>query len=379
MPLAFSIVGVGASAGGLEAFLDLLRALPSTTGMAYVLVQHLEPTRESHLPEILSRATSMPVLQAQEGSLVEPNHVYVIPPNASLSIEEGVLRLSPRVDAAQPHYPIDHFFGSLADDQDGRAIAVVLSGTSSDGAKGLKMIKCAGGTTFAQDEESAKFGGMPHSAKATGAVDFILPPSAIAAELVRIGAHPFAAVPGGHAERSPAFAQSHADFQKILDFLRISSRVDFSRYKQNTIRRRIARRMLVHNVTTLPQYVGILEGHPAEVNDLYRDLLISVTSFFRDPKVFQSLAGILATRLKTRDRESPFRVWVPGCATGEEAYSLAILLAEATEAMGLPTPLQLFRNRHRRGCHPDRPRGRLSRLHPKRSFAAPAEQVFHPR
>ncbi len=338
----FPVVGIGASAGGLDAFLELLRALPPNTGMAFVLVQHLEPHHESELTEILSRSTKLPVLQAQEGLRVEANHVYVIPPNVAMIIQDSVLRLSPRAESPHPHNTIDYFFSYLAEDQGSGAIGVVLSGDSSDGAQGLRLIKCAAGTTMAQDEESAKWVVMPRSAKATGAVDFVLSPAEIAAELARIGAHPFGVKGLEDPESTIAFAQGHESTQKILTALRLASKVDFSQYKQNTIRRRIARRMIMHNVTTLDEYVAILERIPAEKEGLYQDLLISVTSFFREPQMFEALAGILSHALQVRNRELPFRVWVAGCATGEEAYSLAMVVTESIEDAGLPITIQLF-------------------------------------
>ena len=368
----FPIAGIGASAGGLEACLAFLAALPSKTGMAFVLVQHLEPTYESHLPEILSRGTAMPVIQASEGVRVEQDHLYVIPPNVMLVIKDGVLHLSPRGESSTPHYPIDQFFHSLADDQGSYAIGVILSGSSSDGAQGLRSIKCAPGTTFCQDEESAKYGGMPHSAIATGAVDFILPPVAIAAELARISAHPYlvnqdlasqaiAADRSDTAEDGLAGDQNREDIRKILSMLRKASGVDFSQYKGNTIRRRIARRMLVNNCTSLSEYGAYLDRDSSEINDLYRDILISVTQFFREPDTFAALARLEAKYLQNRDRNPPFRIWAAGCATGEEAYSLAIAVAEVIEAAGLAIPIQLFGtdiseiaiDRARAGDYPD--------------------------
>ncbi len=346
-PAKFPVVGIGASAGGLEACLAFLAGLPAETGMAFILVQHLEPNYESHLAEILSRGTSMPVVQATEGIHVEKDHLYVIPPNAMLTIKGGDLHLSPRADSPNPHYPIDQFFVSLAEDQGSHAIGVVLSGSSSDGALGLRAIKCAAGTTFCQDEESAKYDSMPHSAVATGAVDFILPPREIAAELARISAHPYLATPDIAAEKSDpadglAPGKNREDFRKVLSQLRRATGVDFTQYKENTIRRRIARRMLVNNCSSLDEYSAYLDRNPSETTNLYRDILISVTQFFREPDVFAAIARIESKLLQNRDRNSPFRIWAAGCATGEEAYSLAITIAEIVEAAGLSTPIQLF-------------------------------------
>jgi two-component system, chemotaxis family, CheB/CheR fusion protein len=378
-PVRFPIVGIGASAGGLEAFLVFLKALPPRTGMAFILVQHLEPNYESQLPEILSRATAMPVVPAKDGLPVEKDCLYVIPPNAMLTIKDRTLHLSPRSESPNPHYPIDQFFVSLAQDQGSYAIGVILSGSSSDGAQGLTAIKCAAGTTFCQDEESAKYDGMPHSAIATGAVDFILPPPAIAGELARISAHPYLASrdvpdPGAGSADDFPFEQNfepnpnNDELRKIFSMLRRSTGVDFTQYKENTIRRRIARRMLVNNCTSLAEYAAYLDRHSSEITDLYRDILISVTQFFREPETFASLARIESKVLQGRDRNAPFRVWCAGCATGEEAYSLAIVMAELMEAAGLATPIQLFGtdvseiaiDRARSGDYPDSIRSDVS-------------------
>ncbi|HTF68457.1 MAG TPA: chemotaxis protein CheB, partial [Edaphobacter sp.] len=338
----FPVVGIGASAGGLEACLEFLAALPPRTGMAFVLVQHLEPHHESHLPEILARATKMPVIHAQDGFRVESDHMYVVPPNVTLTIKDGTLRLSPRPEGTSQYHPIDQFFFSLAEDQGSCAIGVVLSGSSSDGAQGLRAIKCASGTTFSQTEESAKCGGMPHSAIATGAVDFILAPRSIGVEIARMSTHPYLFVTGEATDDAADFEHNPDDVQKILGRLRSATRVDFTKYKQNTIRRRIARRMLVNDVASLRDYIAHLDGHPAEIQDLYRDILISVTQFFREPAMFRALARIESELLKKRNRNAPFRIWSAGCASGEEAYSLAIALVEIIEAAGLSIPIQLF-------------------------------------
>jgi two-component system CheB/CheR fusion protein len=345
----FPIAGIGASAGGLEATIELLKGLPPRTGIAFILVQHLDAHHESHLPEILSRATAMPVRQVEEGVRVEPDHVYVVPPNAELGIHDGTLHLSPRSESAQQYYPIDHFFFALAEDQGTYSIGVILSGSASDGAQGLRAIKCAAGTTFCQSEESAKYGSMPHSAIATGAVDFILPAHAIGEVLARISRYPLLADPESlsapmeDSEDSDRVTADDAEnYQKVLSLLRSATHVDFAQYKPNTIRRRIGRQMLVHSFESLRDYAAYLERHPPAVSDLYRDLLISVTQFFREPTMFSSLARIVSESLPKRDRNTPFRLWVAGCATGEEAYSLAILTTEAMEAAGLTIPVQLF-------------------------------------
>ena len=233
------IVGVGASAGGFEAFRELLMALPSDTGMAFVLVQHLDPGHESLLAKLLSKATAMPVAEVEEGMTVEPNRVYVIPPNKTMGIRNGTLHLMARGEPAVKHLPIDYFLGSLAEDRGNRAIGVILSGTASDGTLGLKAIKTEGGITFAQDIKSAKYDGMPRSAVAAGCVDFVLPPEGIASELARIGRHPYLGI-----EPQAQADEGGDELHKIFIFLHRATGVNFSYYKYSTIKRRIARRML---------------------------------------------------------------------------------------------------------------------------------------
>src|SRR6266436_1481909 len=314
----FPIVGVGASAGGLEAFTQLLKALESGTEMAYVLVQHLDPSHKSALTELLAKATEMPVRQVTDATQVEPNHVYVIPPNVDMSISQGILRLTPRTETHGHHMPIDRFLRSLAEDQRSNAIGIILSGTASDGTLGLAAIKAEGGITFAQDEKSAKFDGMPQSAIAAGCVDFVLPPDAIAGELARIRAHPYLAT-SSSSRTAELVLDGDPQLKDILHLLRTANGVDFSDYKPATVKRRILRRMALHKVGELKGYVEFLEQHPAEVEALYDDILIKVTSFFRDPDAFEALkAEVLPSILKHRSPEEPVRVWVPGCSTGEK-------------------------------------------------------------
>src|SRR6059036_265833 len=283
----FPIVGIGASAGGLEAFSELLAHLSLDAAMAFVLVQHLDPKYPSILSEILSRTTPLPVIEVQHGVRVEPGHVYVMPPNTSMTIAEGVLNLAPRSDDRGPHMPIDHFLRSLADDVKSRAIGVILSGSASDGALGLKAIKAEGGITFAEAPQSAKFDGMPRSAMASGAVDFVLPPKAIAQELIRIGRHPYLGETSLAPPSEPLVDGPEA-LAQIFRMLREKSGLDFTLYRQTTIRRRIARRMLIHGVGTLEAYRRYLEEHPSQVQALSNDLLVKVTRFFRDADAFTS-------------------------------------------------------------------------------------------
>jgi two-component system CheB/CheR fusion protein len=335
------VVGVGASAGGLEAFSELLTHLPPDIPMAIVLVQHLDPKHPSLLSELLTRTTPMPVVQVRPGTRVEPAHVYVIPPDTTMTIADGGLHLTPRSPAREPHMPVDTFLRSLAENLGDRAIGVVLSGSASDGAFGIKAVKADGGVTFAQEPQTAAYDGMPRAAIASGAVDFVLSPTAIAAELVRIGRHPYLRDPAAPAvEAEPNGEQA---LNQIYRILQQESGVDFRLYRQTTIRRRIARRMLVHKIDTLERYRRHVEDNRAEVQALFNDALINVTRFFRDAEAFDAAADAVVARLeRQRVYDQPIRAWVPGCATGEEAYSLAIVLLEALEKAGIKPPLQIF-------------------------------------
>src|SRR5438309_3522046 len=339
---SFPIVGVGASAGGLEAFTQLLKALPSRTGVAYVLVQHLDPTHESALTELLTKTTEMPVREVTDATLVEPNHVYVIPPNVDMVISQGILRLTPRTETCGHHMPIDRFLSSLAEDKGSNAIGVILSGTASDGTLGLATIKAEGGITLAQDEKSAKFDGMPQSAIAAGCVDLVLPPDGIAEELARICEHPYVA----HSPSSKIaelIPDSDPHLKNILLSLRMANKIDFSDYKPANIKRRILRRMTLHKIEKVKEYAHFLQRHPAEVEALCEDILIHVTSFFRDPGAFEALkTEVFPTILKHRSAEEPIRIWVPGCSTGEEVYSHAVSLLEFLGDRRGNIPIQLF-------------------------------------
>jgi len=338
----FPIVGIGASAGGIEAFSQVLEHLPADTGMAFVFIQHLHPGYESALTEILARQTSMAVVEADDDLKVEPNHVYVIPPSSYLGILHGRLQLLPRPERNERRLPIDQFFRYLAEDQGSRAIGVILSGTASDGVLGLKAIKAEGGIAFAQDEASAKYDGMPHSAIASGAVDSILPPARIAAELGRIARHPYVAqaVASDAPEILPASGDS---LDKVFMLMRRHSGHDFTYYKHSTIQRRIRRRMLLHKLENLDDYVRFLHEHPAELDELFQDMLINVTGFFRDPEVYEALAEKVFPAMVTKDApERPVRIWVPGCSTGEEAYSIAIALLEYLGEHAASAVVQVF-------------------------------------
>lgn len=338
---AFPVVGIGASAGGLEAVTALLKELPTNTGMAYVLVQHLAPKHESMLTELLSRTTSMPVVEIKDGMVLEPDHFYVIPPNANLGLLHGVLHLMPRDDVKGQHLPIDFFLRSLAKEQSSRAIGIILSGSASDGVLGLMEIKAEGGITFAQDETTAAHASMPHSAIAAGCVDFVLSPRNIARELTRIGQHPYLRAESIKADQ--ALYADKDDMQKIFLLLRQLSGTDFTYYKQSTILRRIKRRILLHKLERLEDYVRYLQGNTEEVEALFHDLLINVTQFFRDPEVFERLKEIVFPAIvKDRPEGKPIRIWIAGCSTGEEVYSIAISLFEFLGDLAFTSAIQIF-------------------------------------
>lgn len=331
----FPVVGIGASAGGLVALQELLGALPVDTGMGFVIVQHLAPEHASSLAEILSRATTMPVREVVDEPAVEPDRVYVIPPGRDMVVEGGKLVLLPRQRHAG-HRGIDRFFRSLAEDSAHLSIGVVLSGALNDGTAGLEEIKAAGGVTIAQDD-SAQHDSMPRSAVDSGCVDYVLPPDGIARELARIAHHSYLS---GGVQEEEAAGEGHG---RIMEELRGATGVDFSHYKSSTLRRRITRRMMLHRQETPAGYEEHLRRSPDEVEALFQDILISVTSFFRDPEAFEVLARDVFPRLIAAcPPEEPVRLWVAGCSSGEEAYSLAMIFTECAEAAGGGARLQLF-------------------------------------
>ena len=336
-PKNFPVVGVGASAGGLEAFTALVEHLPAQARLALILVPHLDPGHKSILTEILSRKTSLPVVEVRGGMQVEPHHIYVLPPNANLKISGGKLLLGARQQTGAANLPVDILFDSLAEDQGSKAVGVVLSGTGSDGALGAEKIKAAGGIVFAQDDASARHNGMPRSAIATGAVDFVLNPAQIAQELARICTH---------ASAGPERAQGRAQDETLKRIFRLLSdtcAIDFSHYKRHTIERRIGRRMVLAKMETMDEYSRHLQENPGEVHALCQDLLIRVTGFFREPESFNLLVDLVFPRLvEGRNPRNPIRIWVPGCATGEEVYSLAIGLLECLGDRAGAIPIQLF-------------------------------------
>ncbi|HTG32012.1 MAG TPA: chemotaxis protein CheB [Thermoanaerobaculia bacterium] len=339
----FPIVGIGASAGGLEAFRQLLQNLPADTGAAFVLVQHLSPTHESILAGLLARSTAMPVGEALDVEKIEPDHVYVIPSHMDLAITDGHLKLLPRTTPPDRHMPIDLFFRTLAEVRGSQAIGVVLSGTASDGTLGLKAIKAAGGICLAQDPQSAAFDGMPRSAIAGGCVDAILPPDGLAREIARLASGSYLREPGEESTHEVLLDAEKSALETIFAVLRKATGKDLAGYKKPTLLRRIRRRMALHQIDGIADYAGYLEGHPDEVQELYQDLLINVTSFFRDPEIFAALRRDVFPRLlRDRAADAPVRVWVPGCSTGEEAYSIAICLLESLDDLAASPPIQIF-------------------------------------
>src|SRR5258706_745121 len=295
--VSFPIVGIGASAGGFEAFGEMLNALPVDSGMAFVLIQHLDPTHESMLAPLLARKSTLPVTQVTDGMAIEAKHVYVIPPNAKMGIDDGLLKLVKRAAAGEKNMPIDYFLQSLAAYCKDGAIGVILSGTATDGTFGLKAIKAEGGICFAQDEASAKYPGMPASAIAAGCVDFALPPRKIAAELTRI-ARQQPSSPRSDAAAPPALpAGNDGHIRKLLLLLLNATDADFTHYKSSTIHRRIARRMLLKKIGSIREYVELLRRDGAQLDAFYQDILIHVTSIFLEPETFNILESQIISKV----------------------------------------------------------------------------------
>ncbi|HEX7913978.1 MAG TPA: chemotaxis protein CheB, partial [Paraburkholderia sp.] len=337
------VVGIGASAGGLEALNKLLGHLAADTGMVFVIVQHLDPQHESRLRDLLAEVTRMPVLEARDGLPVEPDHVYVIAPNTTLAMANGICQVTPRGEGRGVHLPVDHFLKSLAEDCQARAIGVILSGTGTDGTLGVEEIKAAGGITLAQDELSAAHAGMPLSAIRSGCIDMVLAPADMARELTRIGRHPYVAS-SQVTKPEPETVAEDRDYSDILGRLHVAFKVDFSTYRDTTVRRRITRRMVLHSLGNLADYAARLKGDRTELEALYHDILINVTSFFRDPDAFDAIRKlVLPAIMKSKEPGMPLRIWVPGCSTGQEAYSLAIVVTEfLEETHWAPLPVQIF-------------------------------------
>jgi two-component system, chemotaxis family, CheB/CheR fusion protein len=328
---AFRIVGMGGSAGGLEAFEQFFSHLPSDTGLAFVLVPHLEPTHKGMMPELLQRHTKMKVVQVQDGMQIQPNCVYVIPPNADLSILHGRLQILEPTAARGLRTPIDFFFRHLAADQKEKAIVILLSGMGSDGTLGLKAVKENQGLAMVQDPVSAKYDGMPRSAINTRLVDYVAAAEELPVKLLQYLHH----TPPPIEDRDRHEAEPSTALQKVFVLLRAHSGNDFSCYKHNTISRRIERRMSIHQFDSLLHYVRFLRENAQEIDLLCKELLIGVTNFFRDAGLFDSLReNALPQLLRDRPGGNPLRVWNPACSTGEETYSLAIALKECLEEGG---------------------------------------------
>ena len=336
--IEFLIVGIGASAGGLDAFKKFFDAMPSESGMAFILIQHLDPLHASITAELLASHTVMSVVQIEDPMAVEADHVYVIPPNRDLTIQDGVLHL---IEPIQPHgmrLPIDFFFRSLAEDRQEKALCAILSGTGTDGTLGLKAIKGNGGMAMAQSPETAQFDGMPRSAIETGMVDYIVPVEEMPEVLIKYVRHA-GELMGSSAAESTALEQ----LSLIIAALRSHGKYDFHRYKKGTLMRRIERRMGLNYIEDLADYARMVQDDEQEAARLFRDLLISVTSFYREPEAYRLLdKEVIQKVVREKEDDEPIRVWVPGCATGEEAYSIGILFLEQLEAMRKHCPIQIF-------------------------------------
>lgn len=335
------IVGIGASAGGLEAFNTFFANLPADSGMAFVLVQHLSPDHESMLTEILARAAPIPVVEAEDGMQLEPNRVHVIPPDATLTVKGGRLVVVKPAPPRSSRRPIDTFFASLAMDQNENAVSIVLSGVGSDGSIGLAAVKEAGGLTIAQAEfDHHAMPGMPQSAAATGQVDYVLHVEEMPAKLIEYRNHLALVADRKDGDGTRTDAAEH--LAAVLAVLRAKTGHDFAKYKIKTVTRRVQRRMQVLQADTVPAYIKHLREDPAEPNMLFRDLLIGVTEFFRDAEAFRGLSTAIEAVLERDGEEQSFRVWVPACSTGEEVYSLAITLRELLDARGANLDVQIF-------------------------------------
>jgi two-component system CheB/CheR fusion protein len=331
-------VAIGASAGGLEAIEAFFTRMPNSSGLAFIVIQHLSPEYKSLMVEILTKKTPMTVLRAEDGMPVEPNTVYLIPPKKNLSIFHGKLLLADQDHTRGINLPIDVFMRSLAEDQGEKAIGIILSGTGSDGTRGVRAIKENGGMVMVQDEESAKFDGMPRAAQSTGLADFVLPPDQMPNQLLAFVKHPCVTKP----DRSVALLNDEDRLSHLFSILRDRCKIDFTYYKQSTVTRRIERRMTINQVSSLQEYIAFLQHHPAEASALYRELLIGVTSFFRDPEAWDKLVQGPLRELLLAEEGGQIRFWVSACSTGEEAYTLAILVRECLEDLGIARDVKIF-------------------------------------
>jgi two-component system CheB/CheR fusion protein len=331
----FPVVALGASAGGLRALQEFFTHLPADTGMAFVVIVHLSSEHESNLPQLLATYTEMPVHSTEEVQRLAPDQVFVISADRTLTLKNRILQLSERERLPGKFKPIDRFFESLAEQPEGKAIGVILSGTGSDGTRGIEAIKAGGGITFAQTEESAQFAEMPRNAVLSGSVDFVLAPADIARQLGELVQFPH--LP----PLPPTEENASADWKEIHRLLKTKGG-DFSQYKQGTLRRRISRRMSIRKTAELSEYVAFIKDHPEELTALREDLLIKVTEFFRDTETFEALEKKVFPKILNKQDGEPIRVWVPGCASGEEVYSLAMALTEFQGQSGAYFPMQIF-------------------------------------
>jgi two-component system CheB/CheR fusion protein len=337
---SFHVVGIGASAGGLDALERFFSHMPPDSGMAFVVISHLSPGHVSVMPELLRKFTGMDVFQIESGMRLRPNTIYVTPPNKDVAVMSKTFRLMSASEHRGLRLPIDYFFRSLAQDLEDKAVAVILSGSGSDGTSGVREIKADLGLVVVQDPASAKYDGMPRSAIATGIVDYVLPADLIPGRLLKYVQH----VPLLEPRRESVDHERTSDsLQRVLILIRDQTGHDFSFYKRNTTRRRIERRMNVHQIDTIAHYAAYLERNPNEVKILFQELLIGVTSFFRDPKAFEALKRwVMSYIIKDKPADYVFRLWVPGCSSGEEAYSLAIILRECLDEAKKKLQVQIF-------------------------------------
>jgi two-component system CheB/CheR fusion protein len=335
------VVGLAASAGGLDAFKRFFSAMPADSGMAFVLVQHLDPTHESLMVELLTKVTPMRVVQIADGMQIEPNCVFMIPPNRSLTISQGTLHLTEPVERRGMRVPIDVFFRSLAEDQQERAIGIILSGTGTEGSLGLKAIKASGGMTIAQAPETASYEGMPRSAISAGVVDHVMPVEAMPELLLDYVSHWYFA---NHARSQPVLEEPPVEYlESILALLRARLKYEFRIYKKATLLRRVQRRMVLKHIEHGHEYLELLRRNPDELHALFKDLLVSVTNFFRERESWQALEEkVIRPLVQEKKPDQVIRVWVPGCASGEEAYSIAMLLIEHLQETKRNGNIQIF-------------------------------------
>jgi len=331
------VVGIGASAGGLDAIEKFFNHMPSDPGMAFVIIQHLSPDYKSLMNEILAKHTDMDIIQAKDNLQVEANKIYLLPPKNNLKIFHGKLYLTPHQGQRSLNLPIDIFFRSLAEDKKEKGIAVILSGTGSDGTRGIRHIKEFGGMVIVQDQNTAQFDGMPRSAIIAGMVDFILAPEQMGEAVVKYIKNPV------FSQTNKKMIDDQEPFQKIFEMLKRYSGVDFSYYKKSTVYRRIEQRMGINQLSSIGDYLEFLYDSANEINILYKQLLIGVTRFFRDKEAYDILQKkVIPEMIKSHNDKEPLRLWVAGCSTGEEAYSLAFMLQDFFQTMGYNQDYKIF-------------------------------------